>query len=167
MTILVRHPVIENQFFRFKDVPALARPLGAGRVVRISGDREVDVINDATANVAYGFLAQKVKDPYTEMPANYLMRSDMGSSDAFVGDPVGIIHGPGTVFETDEYVDAGGDGIDAGTLLYPDDNGKLDDADSDSANAAVGMAGAVAVALNTLTAAEAAAGKMLLVSSLI
>jgi hypothetical protein len=104
---------------------------------------------------------QRVKDPYTDFPANYRMRGDYGSSDAFVGDPVGVACGPGAVYETDQYVDEGADGISANTLLYPDDDGKLSDTNADSA------AAAAAVALNTLTATQCAAGEMLLIKALV
>jgi hypothetical protein len=104
---------------------------------------------------------QKVKDRYTEMPSYYMNRADLGSSDCFVGDPVAIACGNGAVYETDQYVDEGGDGIAAGTLLYPDNDGKLSDTNADTAGAAA------AVAMNTLTAAHCAAGRMLLIKALV
>jgi len=85
----------------------------------------------------------------------------MGSTDAFAGDPVGVAMGAGAVYETDQYVDEASDGIAAGTLLYCDNDGKLSDSNADSAPAAA------AIAMQTLTTAEAAAGKMLRIKALI
>ena len=160
---IIRHPAQQVQFLKFTSSPTETRPIDAGRVVRLTGDRTVDTIANASdaAQVPFGFLMQKVKDPYTDFPTDFRMRSDFGSSDAFAGDPVGIACGPGAVYETDQYVDVGLDGIAADTLLYPDDDGKLDDANSDTA------ASAVAIAMNTLTAADCAAGRMLLIKSLV
>ena len=105
---------------------------------------------------------QAVKEASSELPPNFLFKSDMGSSDAFLGDPVGIAMGPGAVYETDQYVDESADGIASGTLLYCDDDGKLSDTDADSA-----VGGATAQAISGLTAAEATAGKMLMIKALV
>jgi len=164
MTFILRHPAQEVQFLKFTGSPTETRPIPAGRLVRLTDDRTVDTVanaSDATQR-AVGWLMQKVKDPYTDFPAGYVMRGDMGSSDAFVGDPVAVACGQGAIYETDQYVDEGSDGISAGTLLYPDDDGKLSDNDADSANQ-----GAVAIALNSLSAAQAAASEMLLIQALI
>ncbi|MCK5015701.1 MAG: hypothetical protein KAS32_01400 [Candidatus Peribacteraceae bacterium] len=163
MAFVLRHPAQEIQFFKFAASPTEDRPIPAGRLVRITGDREVDTIASASdaAQFPIGWLLQKVKDPYTDFPAGFMLRGDLGSSDAFVGDPVGVACGPGAVYETDQYVDEASDGITAGTLLYPDDDGKLSDSNADSA------AAAAAVAMNSLTATQTAAGKMLLIKALV
>jgi len=163
MAFVLRHPAQEVQFFKFAASPTEDRPIPAGRLVRVTGDREVDTIADASvaAQLPIGWLMQKVKDPYTDFPAGFMLRGDLGSSDAFVGDPVGVACGPGAVYETDQYVDEGSDGIDAGTLLYPDDDGKLSDTNADSA------AAAAAVAMNSLTATQTAAGAMLMIRALV
>ena len=165
MTFILRHPAQEVQFLNFAASPTEDRPIDAGRLVRLTGDRTVDTIADATAatQIPFGWLMQKVKDPYTDFPAGFMLRGDMGSSDCFVGDPVAIACGPGAIYETDQYVDEGGDGIDFNTLLYPDNEGKLSDTNADSAYGTL----AAARALNTLTAAECAAGKMLLIKALV
>lgn len=160
MTFVLRHPIIENQFLKFNASSSETTPIAAGKLVYLVGDRTVDVVSDASAQTAIGWLMQKVKDEYTDLPSGYRMRGDMGSSDAFLGDPVAIAQGNGAVYETDQYVDEGSDGIAYGTVLYSDDNGQLSDTNADSGTA-------VAVALNTLTAAECAAGKMLLIKALI
>ena len=161
MTFIIRHPAQEVQFLKFAASPTETRPIPAGRVVRLSGDREVDTVSTASSQTPFGWLMQLVKDPYTDFPSGYMMRGDIGSTHAFVGDPVGIVCGPGAVYETDQYVDEAGDGIDAGTLLYPDDNGQLSDSNADSASAAA------AIAMNALTATQCAAGAMLMIKALV
>ena len=166
---LLRHPAQEVQFFKFTSSPTEDRPIAAGRLVRLVGDRTVDTVSDASDSThrTVGWLMQKIKDTYTDFPQGFLMRSDHGSSDAFPGDPVGVACGAGAIYETDQYVDEGADGITYGTLLYPDDDGKLSDTNADSADTIHGVNGAVAVALNSLTATQCAAGEMLLIQALI
>lgn len=165
MTFILRHPAQEVQFLKFASSPTEDRPIDAGRLVRLTGDRTVDTTADVTsaAQRPFGWLMQKVKDPYTDFPAGFMMRGDLGSSDAFVGDPVGVACGPGAVYETDQYVDEAGDGIAANTYLYPDNEGKLSDSDADSC---YGTA-PVALAMNSLSAAQCAAGAMLLIKALV
>jgi len=163
---ILRHPAQQVQFLKFASSPTVAitssTPKDAGRLVYLTDDRIVDVISDTTAQTPVGWLMQKVKATYTDFPANFLMRGDLGSSDAFAGSPVGVACGPGAVYETDQYVDEASDGIAAGTLLYPDNDGKLSDSDADSSTS-----GAAAVALNTLSAAQCTAGEMLLIKALV
>lgn len=166
MTFQIRHPLVENQFSSFNASSAEVLPVAAGVLVKIVGETSdgralVDVVSDASADTVYGWLMQKVRAESSELPPGYRFRSDMGSSDAFLGDPVAVAHGPGAVYETDQYVDEGADGIAAGTLLYCDDDGKLSDTNADSAPAAA------AIALQSLTAAEATAGKMLRIKALV
>jgi hypothetical protein len=166
MTFQLRHPIVENQFSSFDGSSAEATPISAGVLVKIVGETAdgralVDVVSDASADVIYGWLMQKVRVESSELPPGYRFRSDQGSSDAFMGDPVGIAHGAGAIYETDQYVDEGADGIAAGTMLYCDDDGKLSDTNADSAPAAA------AQAMQSLTAAEATAGKMLRIKALI
>jgi hypothetical protein len=161
MTFKVRNPIVENPFLTFYASSSETMPVSAGKLVYLVGDRIVDVVTTASSQTPVGWLMQKVKAAYTELPADMVMRSDLGSSDAFVGDPVGVASGPGAVYETDQYVDEASDGIAYGTLLYCDNDGKLSDSNADTA------ADASAIALNTLTAAECTAGEMLLIKSLI
>jgi hypothetical protein len=162
MTFILRHPLVEDQFLSFYEDSAESTPIAAGKLVYLVGDRIVDVVSSASAQYPVGWLMQKVKAAYTNMPANFQMRADLGSSDAFLGDPVAVAHGPGAVYETDQYVDEGTDGIAYGTRLSCDDDGKLSDADADSA-----IDGPHAVALNSLTAAQCTAGEMLLIKALV
>lgn len=164
MTFILRHPAQEIQFLKFASSPTEDRPIPAGRLVRLTDDRTVDTVASASTSTQFpiGWLMQKVKDTYTDFPTNFRLRGDLGSSDVFPGEPVGVAAGPGAVYETDQYVDEGADGIAAGTKLYVDDDGKLSDTDADSATD-----GATAVALNTLTAAQCTAGEMLLIKALV
>lgn len=162
MALILRHPLVNQMFMIFTSSPTETRPIPAGRLVRLVDDRTVDTVADASAQRVLGWLLQRVKDAYTDLPADAVFQGDLGSSDAFVGDPVAVAMGPGAVFETDQYVDEAADGIAAGTLLYCDDDGKLSDSDADSA-----LDGPHAVALNTLTATETAAGEMLLIKALV
>ncbi len=166
MTFQLRHPLVENQFSSFDGSSSETSPVAAGVLVKIVGETAdgralVDVVSDASADIVYGWLMQKVVVESSELPPGYRFRSQQGSSDAFMGDPVGIAMGAGAVYETDQYVDEGGDGIAAGTLLFCDDDGKLSDTNADSAPAAA------AIAMQSLTVAEAAAGKMLRIKALI
>jgi hypothetical protein len=161
MTFIVREPVGENMFLNFYASTSETTPIAAGKLVRMVGDRIVDVVTTASSQTPVGWLAQKVKAAYTDFPDSFMLRSDLGSSDAFVGDPVCVYSGPGALYETDQYVDEGGDGVAYGTLLYCDNDGKLSDTNADTASAASAMA------LNTLTAAECTAGKMLLIKALV
>ena len=164
MTFILRHPAQEIQFLKFASSPEETRPIPAGRLVRMTGDRTVDTVADAAAAAQFpvGWCMHKIKDVYSDFPANFRLRGDLGSTDAFPGDPVGVAAGPGAVYETDQYVDEGSDGIAAGVKLYVDDDGKLSDTDSDSATD-----GATAVALNSLTATQCTAGDMLLIKALV
>ena len=165
MTFQVRHPVVESQFASFDASTGEASPIPAGRLVRITGTTSdgrvlVDVVSDSSAQTIYGWLMQKVKSEYSGMPSGFRFKSDLGSTDAFLGDPVGVAMGPGAIYETDQYVDNGSDGITAGALLYADDDGKLEDTNTDSGPA-------VAIALQTLTSSETGAGAMLRIKALV
>jgi hypothetical protein len=151
-------------FMKFTASPTETRPIPAGRLVRIVADSYVDTVADASSATYYvfGWLMHQIKDEYTDLPTDFRFRGDLGSTDAFPGDPVGIAMGPGAIYETDQYVDESADGIAFNTLLYCDDDGKLSDSDADSAHN-----GPHAIALNTLTAADCAAGELLLIKALV
>lgn len=165
MTLQIRHPVVESQFCTFDADSAETLPIPAGRIVRITGvttdgRTKVDLVSDSSDQTAFGWLMQKVKAAPSDFPAGYVYRGDLGTSVCYKGDPVAVAFGAGAVYETDQYVDNGSNGIAAGTLLYVDDDGKLEDTNADSGPLA-------AIAMNTLTATEAAAGKMLRVKALL
>lgn len=165
MTLQLRHPLVENQYCSFDAASGETLPVAAGTIVKVVGETSdgrvlIDVVSDAANDQVFGWLMQKVKAEYTDFPPNFRLRGDLGSTDAFLGDPVGVAMGPGAVYETTEYVDNGLDGITAGDLLRCDDDGKLEDTDTDSGPT-------VAIAMQTLTAAETLAGKALRVKSLL
>lgn len=165
MTLKIRHDVVLNQYCSFNSASSETLPIAAGTLVYIMGETSdgralVDVVSDASAQEALGFLMQEITDVSAELPPNYQYRSEMGSSQAKLGDPVGVAHGAGAVYETDQFDDNGTDGIVAGTVLYIDDDGLLEDTDTASGLKA-------AVAMNTLTAIEIAAGKLLRIRTLL
>lgn len=165
MTLQVRHPLVEDQYCTLDADTSETLPLQAGLVVKVTGmttdgRTKVDVVSDAANDQVFGFLMQKVKAPYSELPPGAVYRGDLGSTDAFKGDPVGVAHGPGAVYETNQYVDNASDGIAAGTVLYCNDDGKLEDSQTDSGPA-------VAIAMQTLTATEVSNGKMLRIKALL
>lgn len=165
MALTIRHPVVENMYCTFDADTAESLTIPAGRIVRVTGvttdgRTKVDLVSDSSAQTSFGWLMQKIKANPTEFPAGYIFRGDLGSTMAYKGDPVAVAHGAGAIYEIDQYVDNGANGITAGTTLYVDDDGKLEDTNADSGPAA-------AVAMTTLTATECAAGKMLRVKALI
>lgn len=165
MTFIPREPVLEMQYFKHDPDSVESLPIPAGRLVRIVGDKLVDLVTAASSQVPVGFLMQKIKAEYTDLPTYARFRSDFGSSDAFKGDPVGVASLG--VWETDQYVDEASNGITAGTLLWCDNDGKLSDSNADSVSTSDNSYGPAAVALNTLTATQTAAGAMLLIKCLL
>lgn len=159
MTFKAREPVLEIQFLQHDPASATSLPLPAGRLMYIVGDGLVDVVTTAASQTPVGWLMQKIKAAYTDLPTGAVFRGDLGSSDAFKGDPVGIASLG--IYETDQYVDEASNGITAGTLLYCDNDGKLSDTNADTAPAAA------AIALRSLSAAKCAAGALLLIKALI
>lgn len=157
MTLTVREPGLEIQFLQHNPDSTSTMPLYAGQLVKMVGDKLVDICT-ATSDYPVGFLMQKIKAAYTDVPTNFRFRSDFGSSDAFLGDPVGVASGG--IYETDQYTDVGTDGIAYGTKLYLSATSTLRDTDP-------GSGVLCAVALQTLTAAQCTAGKMLLIKALI
>lgn len=166
MALKLRHPMTEAQFCSFDSASVETLPVRAGRMVRITGvtsdgRTKVDIVTDSSAQTVFGWLMQDIKAAPADFPSGYVYRGSLGSTDAQLGDPVGVAFGIGAVYETDQYVDEGANGITAGTLLYCDDDGKLSDTNADSDTAAR------AIAMTTLTAAETALGKMLRIKSLL
>ena len=165
MVLKVRHPEVEDMFCTFDADSAETLPVAAGRLVYVTGmttdgRAKVQVITAASSQTVLGWLMHKVKDVPADFPPGFVFRGDLGSTDIREGDPCGVAHGPGAVYETDQYVDEGSNGITAGTVLYSDNDGKLSDTNADSGTAA-------AVAMQTLTATETAAGKLLRIKALI
>ena len=167
MTLKIRHSVVEGQFASFNSATAESLPVAAGTLVYIMGETSdgralVDVISDSSdaTQECVGFLMQEIRAESLELPPNFRFASDMGASHAYLGDPVGVASGAGAIYETNQYDDNGSDGIPAGTVLFIDDDGLLEDTDTASGPKA-------AVAMNTLTATETAAGKLLRIRTLL
>jgi predicted RecA/RadA family phage recombinase len=157
MTFTVREPGLEIQFLQHDPDSASTLPISAGSIVKMVGNKLVDVCS-ATSDTPVGFLMQTVKAAYTDVPTGFRFRSDFGATSVFKGDPVGVAsYG---IYETTLYTDVGGNGIAAGTKLYLSATGTCRDTDP-------GSGYLVAIALQTLTTAQAAAGATLLIKALI
>jgi len=165
MTFTAREPGLEIMFLKHDPDSESALPIAAGILVRMVGDKLVDLMTDVTSQSPVGFLMQQIKDEYTDLPTFARFRSDLGSSDAFKGDPVGVASGG--IWETSQYVDEGSDGITAGTLLYCDNDGKLSDTNADTVSTSNNAYGPAAMALNTLTSTQTTASTVLLIKALI
>ena len=134
--------------------------LEAGVVVKITGSEKVGPVTGS--DVPYGFLLQRVKTEYANLPAGFRFRGDLGSSDAFVGDPVGVFVSGG-IADTDSF-DADLTGAMAyGANLYAKAGGKL----TDDVSLSVNGANPVAVAKNSLTADAISNSKFLRIKSLL
>lgn len=168
MTFIPREPVVQNPFM----VSAASLTASAGDVVYISGDETVTTTSGTSAGqkFPFGFLMQNVKAENTTFPTGYRAPSDLGTSDAFSGEPVAVAHFG--IYDTDRTMVQAQ--ITAGDVLYPTGSGVIS---RFAHNAAVGSAVvasggttspyAVAVALNTLTATQLGNGKFLRIKLLI
>ena len=90
MVFIPRDPVNQNQFC-VHDSSTGVTTATAGAVVYLSGSQLVNVVS-GTNTFPYGFLMQNVKAESSAHPTGYRLPGDLGSSDAFTGDPVGIAH---------------------------------------------------------------------------
>jgi hypothetical protein len=159
MVLKLRHPITENQFLQHNPDSVTSLPIEAGVLVKIVGDQLVDVCT-AVTDRPVGWLMQKIKDNYTDIPTYARFPSDRGSSDAFTGDPVGVACGRGAIYETNQYTDNGSNGITAGAILYLHTDGTITDNDG-------GSAIECAIALTSLTASQTSASAFLLIEALL
>jgi len=90
MVFIPRDPVSQNQFL-VHDTSKGDGTESAGAVVYLSGDQLVAVVS-GTTNLPYGFLMQNVKAESSAHPTGFRLPGDLGSSDAFSGDPVAVAH---------------------------------------------------------------------------
>jgi hypothetical protein len=129
----------------------------AGAVVQLSGDELVAVVSGTPSGDPYGFLMQNVKAESSAHPTGFRLPGDLGSSDAFTGDPVGVAHlgiydtthyDTGQTYTAGDALFAGADGVVTQT------GAKVNDAQ-------------VAVAQNSLDTAAVAAGNNLRIKLLI
>lgn len=155
MTFIPRHPVIQDQFCSYVETTTGSGGTGTGATIAAAGSvvillgygsswseldramvRRVEAADTNTLR-PHGFLMQKIKTGYEAVhPQGYVLRKDMGSSDAIalpklssgsiVGTktvPVGI--GMLGIWETTHYVYSGAVGFAAGDELFACDEGKV------------------------------------------
>jgi len=151
MVFIPRDPVSQNQFL-VHDTSKGDGTESAGCVVYLSGDQLVACVS-GSGNAPYGFLMQNVKAESSAHPTGFRLPGDLGSSDAFSGDPVAVAHLG--IYDTTYYVTSAT--YTAGGNLTVGPNGRVcPTGDGTQVNATV-----VAVAQNTLNAAAVAAGDKL------
>ncbi len=163
MVFIPRDPVVQNQFLVHDSGEGTGTET-AGCVVYLSGDGLVACVS-GTQGEPYGFLMQNVKAESSAHPTGFRLPGDLGSSDAFTGDPVAVAHFG--IYETTNYNTS--DTYTAGDNLSVDTDGRVTQA-TDIVNfstfTTVGP-DIVAVAQNTLNAAAVAAGDKLRIKLLI
>jgi hypothetical protein len=169
MVFIPRDPVMQNQFLAHDS--AQGSTATAGSVVYLSGDELVAVVT-GTNTAPYGFLMQSVKAESSAHPTGFRLPGDLGSSDAFTGDPVGVAH-LGT-YDTTHYNTATTYTAGAYLGVMSDGSGKLTVLGTTSIafgahtnSLDLPSADVVAIAQNTLATAAVAAGQKLRVKLLI
>jgi len=152
MVFIPRDPVVQNQFLTHDS--SLGTTATAGSVVALSGDELVQVVS-GTDTHPYGFLMQNVKAESSAHPTGFRLPGDLGSSDAFTGDPVAVAHGG--VYDTTHYNPSltytAGDllGVDTSGRVVPVDDGSALDFDAKN-GVNVDTQNVVAVAQNSVAA---------------
>ena len=166
MVFIPRDPVSQNQFL-VHDSTNGASTATAGDVVSLSDSNKVIAVTGSNTP-PYGFLMQNVKAESSAHPTGFRLPGDLGSSDAFTGDPVAVAHLG--IWETTNYNTAAE--YLAGELLGVDTSGRVvpisggQDLSFDAPYDDVAFA-AVAIAQNALTGAQVAAGNNLRIKLLI
>jgi hypothetical protein len=173
MVLNPRLPVNEDPLH---DHDAASGATAGGSIVKLQADGTIAKIT-TSGQVPYGILFNNVKSPIPGLPQNFLFPGELGSVDAFLGDPVLVYIGAGGLFETTHYKYSGSAGIDAGTKLYcltdaavSDDNSKLVNTPTPVSGSVVqegGSAKVIAVATQPLTDEEASAQKPLAIKMLL
>jgi len=168
MTFIPRDPVMQNQFLVHDSTNGNATAT-AGAVVSLSASEKVMVVSGADT-YPYGFLMQNVKAESSAHPTGFRLPGDLGSSDAFTGDPVGVAHLG--LYDTTFYETTATYAF--GDLLGVTEEGKVVPAadglavDFNSKNGVdIATQNLVAVAQNTLDATAVAAGTALRIKLLI
>jgi len=162
MVFIPRDPVAQNQFL-VHDTSQGDGTETAGCVVWLSGDQLVACVS-GTTDLPYGFLMQNVRAESSAHPTGFRLPGDLGSSDAFTGDPVAVAHlglYDTTYYDTTTTFDAGDKlGVTTAGRVTPLDSGNsigfgsingVDDPSTD----------VVAIAQNTLDSTDVAAGEKL------
>ena len=169
MVFIPRDPVMQNQYLAHDS--SKGSTATAGSVVYLSGDELVAVVT-GTNTLPFGFLMQNVKAESSAHPTGFRLPGDLGSSDAFTGDPVGIAHlglydtthyNTSTTYTAGAYLGVMNDGsgkltvLGTSSIAFGAHTNSLDLANAD----------VVAVAQNTLSSAAVSAGQKLRVKLLI
>ncbi len=167
MVFIPRDPVMQNQYLVHDS--SIGTTATAGAVVALSGDELVQVVS-GTDTLPYGFLMQNVRAESSAHPTGFRLPGDLGSSDAFTGDPVAVAHGGlyDTTFYDTSTTYTYGDllGVTTAGKVIPADDG--DALDFDSKNGVnIATQNVVAVAQNSLDAVAVAAGSRLRIKLLI
>jgi len=160
MVFIPRDPVVQNQFL-VHDTSQGNGTETAGCVVWLSGDQLVACVSGSTSgsvNKPFGFLMQNVKAESSAHPTGFRLPGDLGSSDAFTGDPVAVAHLG--LYDTTYYNTA--TTYAAGDRLTTAANGAVTPTGVNEVNADI-----IAIAQNTLAAADVAAGEKLRIKLLI
>lgn len=164
MVFIPRDPVLQNQYL-VHDTSKGDGTESAGAVVYLSGNQLVAVVS-GVGNTPYGFLMQNVKAESSAHPTGFRLPGDLGSSDAFSGDPVAVAHlgiYDTTYYDTTATYTAGSKlGVTSAGRVTPIGGGL----DFTAAGTDVSD-NSVAVAQNSLTAAQVAAGEKLRIKLLI
>ncbi len=159
MVFIPRDPVSQNQFLTHDST--WENTATAGAVVHLSGDELVSPVS-GTGTFPYGFLMQNVKAESSAHPTGFRLPGDLGSSDAFTGDPVGVAHLG--IYDT-TYYSTTPSSYTAGELLGVNSTGQVTLADAGDVLDFAAVNGinvdtqnAVAVVQNSLSTAQIAAG---------
>lgn len=168
MVFIPRDPVSQNQFLVHDSSQGTTATAGA--VVSLSASEKVETVS-GTDTYPYGFLMQNVKAESSAHPTGFRLPGDLGSSDAFTGDPVGVAHFG--LYDTTYY--KVGIEYTAGDLLgvtnvgavAPADDGDVITFADRNGLTAVGSDRVVAVAQNSLTIPESNAAAALRIKLLI
>jgi len=157
MALTPRHIVQENALCRHDENSGTAE---AGAIVRLSGENKLAAITSISGGAPYALLAQRVKAQAAGLPQNFQFPGEIGNSDAHVGDPV-LCFQSGGIFETTHYLVSGS--LAAGAPLYASaTQGRLTNVSASGALEG-GVPKVCAIAQNSLSAAQAAAGENLVI----
>lgn len=169
MVFIPRDPVMQNQFLVHDSSKGTTATAGA--VVSLSASEKVEVVSGTNTH-PYGFLMQNVKAESPAHPTGFRLPGDLGSSDAFTGDPVGVAHlglYDTTFYDTTATYQRGDLlGVTGEGKVTPMDDGAsaIDFADKNGLTAADSDR-VVAVAQNSLDSTQVSAGASLRIKLLI
>lgn len=141
---------------------ALVADAGSVAVITgVDGDTTKVKAMEACSEEPFGLIMQEVRKNYDHayMPWGYIKPHDLGTQMTFVGGPCGVAHLG--IHDTNVY-DASASGITAGEKLYATASGTLTNASGTGY-----CATQIAVAMNTLTAAQMTSGRLLRIKLLI